>query len=298
MKTKEFFKERKKVEDFTEKIKDLLSEQELIDLIVELLDDNELITHTDEHIYHRSYYFKFYTIYTKNKIGEIKIEHPIPEVNKIFNKIYYKRNILENKELDKKFKENYLKQLEEQREKYFKDFLLSDSKDESNFEFFLYKFNFLPGSENRIFDLKKNIVDYCDSSKKMDCTPFATDLWIKWGNRELEDFLFRVPEYFVEEMKERKNKYIIEGIKRETIKNASIVGYQILNRIKSEAEYYFQEQFITSGIASFKKDLLKTSNIWDTKKEILEKLGLNNKKDLSEEDFNTEDFKTLIKGIL
>lgn len=166
------------------------------------------------------------------------------------NKKYYKES--KNKEQNKNFKDEYAKQLDEYREKNFKNFLLSNLEDDTNFEFFLYKCIL---EETGILDV---------------------DMWTKWERNELDDFLFKVPDGYVKQLEEKKR--------------AAIIDFGTKN-----AECNFELEYTLVGIENFKRDLVTTST-YDTKKEILEKLGLNNKKDLSEEDFETDEFRSLIKG--
>lgn len=165
----------------------------------------------------------------------------------------------ENKEQNKNFKDKYAKQLDEYREKNFKNFLLSNLEDDTNFEFFLYKCRF-------------EETDILDSIK------FTVDMWTKWERNELDDFIFRVPAGYVKQLEEKKREAIVDfGIKN--------------------AECNFELEYTLVGIENFKRDLVTTST-YDTKGYLLEKLGLSNKKDLSEEDFETDEFRALIKGYL
>lgn len=163
----------------------------------------------------------------------------------------------ENKEQNKNFKDEYAKQLGEYREKNFKKFLLSNFEDDTNFEFFLYKCRL-------------------EEANILDSTEFTVDMWTKWERNELDDFLFKVPDGYVKQLEEKKR--------------AAIIDFGTKN-----AECNFELEYTLVGIENFKRDLVTTST-YDTKKEILEKLGLNNKKDLSEEDFETDEFRSLIKG--
>lgn len=163
----------------------------------------------------------------------------------------------ENKEQNKNFKDKYAKQLDEYREKNFKNFLLSNFEDNTNFEFFLYKCRL-------------------EEADILDSTEFTVDMWTKWERNELDDFLFKVPDGYVKQLEEKKREAIMDfGTKN--------------------AECNFELEYTLVGIENFKRDLVTTST-YDTKGELLEKLGLSNKKDLSEEDFETDEFRSLIKG--